>query len=95
MFGTFVWGFVVQKYYNLAKFLNSLPKRQNEITITFEEVEMLIDNKLPSSARKYASWWANDPTHSQAKYWLDAGWETRDVDIENQEVTFYSDVKWN
>ena len=34
----------MQKYYNLAKFLNSLPKRQNEITITFEEVEMLIDN---------------------------------------------------
>jgi len=92
---TFVWGFVVQKYYNLAKFLNSLPKRQNEITITFEEVEMLIDNKLPFSARKYASWWANDPTHSQARYWLDAGWKTRDVDIENQEVTFYSDVKWN
>ena len=92
-FNTFIY--TVQKYYNLEKFLNTLPKNQKEITITFEEIEMLIDDKLPSSARKYTAWWANAQTHNHAKYWLDAGWKTKNVNIDNQEVTFYSDVNWN
>ncbi len=56
---------------------------------TFAEVEAVLGFSLPRSAYAYPAWWSNDATgHSHSLAWLDAGWKTQDVDLQNQQVTF-------
>lgn len=44
------------------------------ITLSFRELDRIVDGGLPPSARKHAAWWANSRTaHSHAAAWLDAG----------------------
>jgi hypothetical protein len=56
---------------------------------TFAEVEAVLGFPLPRSAYAYPAWWSNDATgHSHSRAWLDAGWKTQNVDLQNQQVTF-------
>ncbi len=56
---------------------------------TFAEIEGVLGFSLPRSAYAYPAWWSNDATgHSHSLAWLDAGWRTQDVDLQNQQVTF-------
>ena len=50
---------------------------------TFEEVEAVLGFALPPSARKHRAWWANeeDGSHSHARAWQMAGWQTNAVDL--------------
>ncbi len=48
----------------------------------------LKQKKLPQPAYKLRPWWANDFSHSQARSWLRAGWETRGLDLVNRCVMF-------
>ena len=59
-----------------------------EVTLSFRQVEVLIGEPLPPSARAHRPWWANDRKHVQAVSWLDAGFETTSVDIERNAVVF-------
>ena len=46
---------------------------------------------LPKSAYDHRAWWANDRTTEHRPMrdaWLDAGWETEDVDMQGQTLTF-------
>ena len=63
------------KYLGLKNFLN---KRNEEMLIlTFEEIENIIERKLPKSAYKHPGpWWSNNYDHSQAIAWIDAGYQT-------------------
>jgi hypothetical protein len=55
----------------------------------FSEVEAVLGFPLPRSAYAYPAWWSNDATgHSHSLAWLDAGWKTKDIDLQNQQVTF-------
>ena len=56
----------------------------------FEQIEEILKFKLPPSARRHRTWWGNcfKGTHSQAKGWIDAGWETREIDLKNEVVRF-------
>ena len=75
------------KYANLG---NSL-KNKSELTVryTFTEIKELLGFNLPSSAKKYRPWWANDRTHSHARDgWLNVGWEVRSVDLTQEWVVF-------
>jgi hypothetical protein len=58
--------------------------------MTFAEIEIIIADKLPDSARLYSAWWANDPTHVQATAWLNAGWKVDSVNKHQRSVTFVS-----
>jgi hypothetical protein len=62
----------------------------SEVTMTFAEVEAVLGAKLPRSAYTHAAWWANESegSHVQAKAWLDAGFETADVDKISHKLTF-------
>ena len=56
---------------------------------TFAEVEAVLGFSLPRSAYAYPAWWSNDATgHSHSRAWLDAGWKTGQLDLQNQQVTF-------
>ena len=75
-----------QRYTKLYAFL--MRRNTSRIRLTFAEIEKIIDRDLPSSARAHRAYWANDPKHSQAKAWLDAGWCSKELDLVEQKVTF-------
>ena len=57
--------------------------------LTFEQVENIIGAKLPPSAYKYRAWWSNNPQgHVMARAWVNAGWESSDVDMEGRKLVF-------
>jgi hypothetical protein len=59
------------------------------VAMTFAEVERLIGHKLPPSAHKRNEWWSNNATnHSQARAWLNAGFETTQLDRRAKKVVF-------
>lgn len=75
------------KYDPLEKHLSRAGKP--EIPMRFEEIERIIDSPLPASARKHRAWWSNNATnHVNALAWLRAGYETADVDIEDETLVF-------
>lgn len=72
---------------------NYLSKRTDaRITLTFKEIESLIGDNLPESARTYSAWWGNSNTkdHPHSRSWLDANYKTVDVisGIANQCMVF-------
>ena len=69
------------KYYPLKKHLS-----QATITLSFDEIEKILDDKLPESAYQYREWW-QDKGHSHSYAWLEAGWSFKSVDFGNT-VTF-------
>lgn len=81
----------VGKYYPLEKYFD----RQSapEITLTFSEIEKIIDQPLPVSAYKYPAWWANGG-HSYADSWLNVGWKVGALKL-GKSVVFVKDRKVN
>jgi hypothetical protein len=57
---------------------------------SFDEIEDILKFQLPPSARRHRTWWGNcyKGTHSQAKGWIEAGWETRHIDLDKEVVRF-------
>jgi hypothetical protein len=77
----------VSKYQSLSNFL--IKQNITEIPMTFSEVEHVISAKLPPSAYRHRPWWANDAAnHVHAKAWLDAGYETAQVDMAGKKLVF-------
>ncbi|ADI27381.1 hypothetical protein [Geobacillus sp. C56-T3] len=58
------------------------------LTLTIDEMESILGFKLPPSARKYREWWANHYGNSQAKGWMDYGWQVSKVEL-GKKVTFH------
>lgn len=56
-------------------------------TLTFAEVERLLGQPLPPSARTRA-WWSNRRTALQASAWMDAGYHVAELDLAGETVTF-------
>ncbi|HAX77076.1 MAG TPA: transcriptional regulator [Cyanobacteria bacterium UBA11372] len=74
-------------YQPLLEFLRE--NNQDELTLTFAEIEALIDSKLPDSARSQRAWWSNRRKGAlQASAWMEVGYPVEDVDFERQQVTF-------
>lgn len=79
----------MSKYADISVYLLEQDKTK-PYTVHFSEIERVIGAALPESARLYQAWWANQSGkgHSQAVSWCCVGWNTKDVDLENQRVTF-------
>jgi hypothetical protein len=78
----------MSKYAPLAHFLKTQAK--DYVLMNFTEVEKALGSKLPPSAYDYQAWWSNygGASHVQAKAWLDAGYETEQVDMTSQKLVF-------
>jgi hypothetical protein len=77
----------MSKYRTLARFFQAQPS--DFLRMTFDEVEREAGFNLPASARLHQAWWANDRArHVQAKAWLDAGFESEQVDMKAQMLVF-------
>jgi hypothetical protein len=80
------------KYGPLQDWLKSEGMRnpaERAIALTFSQIEEIINEELPASAREHRSWWANDLTvGQQSSAWLGAGWAIADVDFSAEIITF-------
>jgi hypothetical protein len=78
------------KYTPLEKYLSDLPESTREITLTFEQIEKILADKLPQSAYDHRAWWANerDGNHVHAHAWLNVGWKVESVDQNRVWVKF-------
>lgn len=76
------------KYQPLLDFLCG--SDQNEITLSFAEIESLIKDSLPNSAKSKRAWWSNRSKGAlQASAWIEAGYRVENVDFDQQHVRFY------
>lgn len=77
----------MSKYGKLTSFLEGL--KTSFWHISFSEIERVLGFSLPLSARRYNAWWANDETYGRhSAAWLAAGWETEQLDLAGESVTF-------
>jgi hypothetical protein len=72
----------------LENYLRELPDSQHEIT-WFEQIERILNDKLPPSAYENWAWWANEKegNHVNARAWANAGWKVESVDFNTKRVT--------
>lgn len=77
------------RYALLAVWLQQQPRRQEKVPLTFKQIEEIIGEELPTSARSHRSWWANDSVgHVQSQQWLDVGWRVSNIAIAEEKVIF-------
>lgn len=69
----------------------------DEVRLSFDELEALLQRQLPPSAKRDRSWWANTAHVSrvQARAWLDAGYIVQSVDFPSSQVVFLRDPRYN
>ena len=77
----------MSKYEPIPQFLVS--HHTDSVRLSFGEIEKVLGFPLPKSAYEYEAWWSNNGVgHSHARAWLNAGWQTENVDLAEQRVTF-------
>jgi CBS domain-containing protein len=78
------------RYAGLIRHLQEQPIETDRVTLTFSEIEQIIGGeRLPDSARKHRTWWANDAvSHLHSQQWLNAGWRVAGLSMTDERVTF-------
>ncbi len=75
------------KYAPLENYLETNGK--THVPMTFADIESIIGDNLPQSARKHRAWWSNNPSNSVITYaWLSAGYKTAQVDMGGEKLVF-------
>lgn len=75
------------KYQPLFEYLRRSDQRA--VTLTFAQIELLMNNTLPDSARVKRAWWSNRSKGAlQAFAWMEAGYLVEKLDFEEESVTF-------
>lgn len=83
------------RYAPLALWLQRLPLGHDKVTFTFKELEEVIGDTLPESARRHRAWWANEENgHSQSQQWLSVGWQVSSISIPDEQVEFARIKEW-
>lgn len=78
----------ITKYDGLARYLKFRGSFTDTVQLSFARIDGLIGDNLPMEAYKNERWWENSPYNEHAKAWLNAGWETREVNLKEGYVTF-------
>jgi len=76
----------MSKYDPLYKWLSE--RTANRIPTTFRQIASVLGFDLPKSSTTHPQWWPNNPGHSQATAWLNAGFRTENVDLVTETVVF-------
>ena len=71
------------KYTPLENYLRDLPKSRREVTLRFEQIERILNSKLPSSAYEDQRWWDHETegNHVSTRSWSNAGWKVESLDV--------------
>ena len=76
------------KYEPLKGYLKFRAAFTDSVRLSFAQIDGIIGDNLPLEAYRSESWWANHPSSVHAKAWLDAGWETSEVNLKEGYVIF-------
>lgn len=76
------------KYSPLGRYLAQRQRSMSYVTLSFAEIEKIIEDDLPSSAFEHQRWWSNAASRVQAKAWLNVGWIVHDVNLDDKTVIF-------
>lgn len=64
-------------------------QRSARVPMSFAEIERVLGAKLPRSAATHRAWWSNNPDNNvMTRAWLDAGFQSEQVDIEARRLVF-------
>jgi hypothetical protein len=76
------------KYTPLEHYLRDLPANQQEVTLRFEQIEKILNDKLPSSAYEDRRWWDHETegNHVNKRAWSNAGWKIANLDVNRRRV---------
>jgi hypothetical protein len=75
------------KYQPLGTFLRN--QGTQEVLLTFHEIEKITGVKLPPKAQHHRAWWSNNASNNvMTKVWLDAGFESAQVDMSARKLVF-------
>ena len=75
------------KYASLGEFLRG--QRTQEVPLTFRDIERITGGKLPPKAQHQRAWWSNNPSNNvMTKVWLEAGYESTQVDMSARRLVF-------
>jgi len=76
------------KYAPLEKYLRDLPANQKEVELSFEQIERIINARLPPSAHGYLQWWEHEKegNHVHGRAWANAGWKVERVDFDRKQA---------
>ena len=76
------------KYTPLENYLRDLPKNKREVTLRFEQIERILNDKLPVSAYEDHRWWEHETegNHVNARSWTNAGWKIESLDVNKKRV---------
>lgn len=71
------------KYTPLENYLRDLPKSQSEVKLRFDQIESILNSKLPSSAYEDQRWWEHETegNHVSKRSWFKAGWKIVKLDV--------------
>jgi hypothetical protein len=77
------------KYTPLEHYLHDLPATQREVTLRFEQIENILNDKLPASAYEDQRWWDHETegNHVNKRAWSNAGWKVASLDVNKKRVT--------
>ncbi len=77
----------MSKYTPLENYLKSV--NFEKIPMTFDEIEAIIGDSLPPSARQHRPWWSNNPSNSRmTQSWLAAGFKAAKVKLDTESLVF-------
>jgi hypothetical protein len=81
---------MTDKFTPLQLFLRGLHASQEEVTLTFDLIEKIMNDPLPPSAYQDGTWWGNQKQGTQVEViaWMDAGWMVEIVNLNEKWVRF-------
>jgi hypothetical protein len=58
------------------------------VTLRFEQIERILNSKLPSSAYEGRRWWDHETegNHVDKRSWSNAGWKIESLDVKEKRV---------
>ena len=70
--------------------IHLIDSQEMVVTLSFAQIERILDTDLPQSAFRHNAWWANETegTHTHSNSWMDAGYRTENVNLNSTTVTF-------
>ncbi|MBP7000331.1 hypothetical protein [Amaricoccus sp.] len=64
--------------------------RREQVPMAFDEIEAILGFSLPASSRRHRTWWSNNASNSAiTRAWLDAGFQTEQVDMAAGRLVFH------
>lgn len=81
----------MSKYDPLREFLEK--QSRPLIRMSFEQIERIIGEDLPPSARHHRAWWSNNQSNSvMTRAWREAGFKSERVDMKERHWCFGASI---